>query len=244
MNLVRPCPARVRLLAAGAFALATASAAATPIEPQLAERVRGLVGPSVTLPGVAQPAAAAPRVAIEIGELDPRLRLAPCRRVEPQLPAQVRLWGRTRIGLRCVDGERKWQVWLPVVVKVFAPALVTVSALPAGTVLAAEHLRTAEVDWAAEPQPPYVLASDLLGRTLGRALQPGEAVRGSDLRLRQWFAAGDTVQVLARGDGFVVGGEGQALNPGIEGQPVRVRTESGRVLTGLPVGQRRVEVVM
>ena len=61
---------------------------------------------------------------------------------------------------------------------------------------------------------------------------------------RAQFVAGDTVQVLARGNGFVVGGEGQAMGPGIEGREVRVRTESGRVLTGVPVGDRRVEVLL
>ncbi len=256
MKPVPPCPVHARLLAAGALALAGAAAASTPLpagpalaetrlaEPSLAERVRGLVLPNVTLPAEAQTAAAPPRVVVEIGEIDPRLRLAPCRRVEPRLPPPGRLWGRTRIGLRCVEGERPWQVWLPVVVKVFAPAPVPVRALPAGTVLAAEHLQSAEIDWAAHAQPPYGRAGDLVGRTLARALQPGDAVRAADLRLRQWFAAGTTVQVLARGNGFAVGGEGQALNAGIEGQPVRVRTDAGRVLIGLPVAERRVEVTL
>lgn len=204
----------------------------------MAAPVRALVGQNLKLP------AGQPRVDIEIGKLDPRLRLAPCKRIEPQLPAQGLLWGRTRIGLRCVEGERPWQVWLPVTVKVFAPALVPVRALPAGTVLAASDLQTAEVDWAAETQPPFTRSEPLVGRTLGRALQPGQALRGGDLKLRQWFAAGDTVQVLARGDGFAVSGEGQALTPGIEGQTARVRTESGRVLTGVPVADRRVEVAL
>lgn len=211
------------------------------IETAMAERVRGLVGPAVPLPaGVAARA----RVSVEIGKLDPRLRLAPCRRIEPQLPSQGSLWGRTRIGLRCVEGERPWQVWLPVVVKVHAPAIVPVRALAAGTVLAAEHLQVAEVDWAAEAQAPMLKPEELIGRTLGRALQPGQAVRQADLRTRQWFAAGDTVLVRARGDGFVVAGEAQALGHGLEGQPVRVRTESGRVLTALPVAERQVEVTL
>lgn len=248
-RFAHPCPARLPACAALALALLTGAAWATtpaPIEPDLAERVRGLVGGSVgaglALPTTGTAAGSAPpRVAIEIGQLDPRLRLAPCKKVEPQLPAG-RLWGRTRVGLRCVEGERPWQVWLPVTVQVFAPALVPVRALPAGTVLAAEHLQVAEVDWAAETQPPHQRLQDLVGRTLARALPAGEAVRRSDLRVRQWFAAGETVQVRASGPGFAVSGEGQALNPGLEGQLVRVRTESGRVLTGRPVAERRVEV--
>jgi flagella basal body P-ring formation protein FlgA len=242
-------PVRPRLaVSAGLLALfcALAQAQGQPtadpaLDVTMAERVRGLVGSNVTLPALK---GATARVEIEIGKLDPRLRLAPCRRIEPQLPPNGALWGRTRIGLRCVEGERAWQVWLPVVVKVFAPALVPVRALPAGTVLVAEHLQPAEVDWAEQAAAPFTQASALLGRSLAHAMQPGQAVRAGDLRLRQWFAAGDTVRVRARGDGFSVSGEGQAMGAGIEGQSVRVRTESGRVLTGLPVAAHQVEVVL
>ena len=34
------------------------------------------------------------------------------------------------------------------------------------------------------------------------------------------------------------------LTPGVEGQVVRVRPESGRVLTGQPVAERRVEIAL
>ena len=47
---------------------------------------------------------------------------------------------------------------------------------------------------------------------------------------------------MAQGPGFQVGGTGQALNAGIEGQPVRIRTDSGRILTAEAVGERRAEV--
>ena len=67
-------------------------------------------------------------------------------------------------------------------------------------------------------------------------------MRPGDLKQRQWFGAGDTVKLVARGSGFSVSGEGQALSAGVEGQPVRVRIEGGRVLSGLAVGLNRVEV--
>jgi flagella basal body P-ring formation protein FlgA len=70
----------------------------------------------------------------------------------------------------------------------------------------------------------------------------GEDLRQNLLRARQWFAAGETVQLVAVGPGFSVQSEGQAITPGLDGSPVRVRTESGRIVTGLPVGERRVEL--
>jgi hypothetical protein len=65
------------------------------------------------------------------------------------------LWGRTHIGLRCVEGEKPWQVWLPIQVKVMAPALVALQALPIGTVLQASHLEKIEIDWAADRRAPF-----------------------------------------------------------------------------------------
>lgn len=184
----------------------------------------------------------AARVEIEAGQLDPRLHLAPCERIEAYLPANARPWGRTRVGLRCLQGPTPWNVYLPVTVKVFAPALVAASALPAGTVLQAAHLREAEADWAVETAPAIIDATRLLGRALARPMSAGQALRQSDLKQRQWFGAGDTVQVVAHGSGFSVSGEGQALSPGLEGQSVRVRTEGGRIISGQAVGMNRVEV--
>ena len=171
----------------------------------------------------------------------PGLRLAPCDRVEPYLPAGTRLWGRTRIGLRCTQGPTPWNVYLPLTVKVFGTGLVAVAALPVGTALAAAHLQPGEVDLA-DGAATLRVAEAAIGRTLARPLGVGQALHPADLRARQWFAAGDTVQITAIGPGFRVSGEGQALGPGVEGQPARVRTENGRVVVGVPVAERRLEL--
>ena len=193
--------------------------------------------------GVAQAGTpAAPRFEVNIGQLDARLRLAPCQHVEPYLPDGTRLWGKARIGLRCTQGTSRWNVYLPVTVKAFGPALVANGNLPAGSVLTSGDLVQAEVDLAEESSAPVLKAEVAVGRVLARPLKAGQSVRQSHIKPRQWFAAGDAVTVVAQGAGFSVSGEGQALTNGIEGQPARVRTESGRVLTGQPVGERRVEM--
>ncbi len=184
------------------------------------------------------------RVMVELGQADPRLRLAPCQRAEPYLLPGLRLWGRSRIGLRCVEGPTRWNVTLPLTVHVIAPALVATGPLDAGTALQADHLRLADVDLAAEPGAVYTDAAALVGRTLARPLQAGEALRADRLKQRQWFAAGAQVKVVARGDGFAIAGEGQALGQGIEGQDVRVRFENGRTVTGRAIGEREVEVLL
>lgn len=182
------------------------------------------------------------RVEVLVGALDARLRLAPCQRVEPYLAPGTRLWGKTRVGLRCTLGPTPWNVFLPLTVKVHGRALVAASPLPAGTVLAAADVSVAEVDLAEDPSAALDDPSLAVGRTLQRALAGGQSLRQSHLKARQWFAVGDTVRVRAGGDGFSVSGEGQALTRGVEGEPARVRTEAGRVLTGMPVAERRMDL--
>lgn len=183
-----------------------------------------------------------PRVEVLVGALPAHLKLAPCSQVQPYLPSGSRPLGRSRIGLRCEQGTAHWNVSLPVTVRLWAPSLVAAGALPTGTVLEARHLATAEVDLAERADPAIGSAAAAIGRTLQRSLAAGDAVRTADLRTRQLFATGDTVRIVAVGAGYAVSSEGQAMGPGLEGQSARVRTDSGRIVTGVATGERRVEL--
>jgi flagellar basal body P-ring formation protein FlgA len=216
--------------------LAPLCARAAALDDALAQRVQSLASDA------SQRAAPGLRVEVRIGQLDPRLKLAPCTTVQPYLPAGMKLWGPARIGLRCADAGVRWNVFLPITVDVFGPGLVASAALPAGATLTAADLKPASVNLSASPSAALAATDLAVGRTLARPLQPGDALRDADLRARQWFAAGDTVRIVAGGSGWRIHGEGQALNPGLEGQPVRVRTESGRIVSGLATGERLVEV--
>jgi flagella basal body P-ring formation protein FlgA len=186
----------------------------------------------------------APRIEVSLGQLDPRLRLAPCHRIEPYLPPGVRLWGRSRIGLRCLEGAVKWNVYLPVTVKVFGTALVTPGGANVGATLGPADVAEAEVDLAEDNSPAVADANLAIGHAVTRALKPGQSLRQADLKPRQWFAAGDTVKVIAQGSGFSVAGEGQALTNGVEGQTARVRTDSGRVVTGTASADHQIDLAL
>jgi flagella basal body P-ring formation protein FlgA len=209
------------------------------LDAALVERVRALAEAAARAG-----APAGTQVAVEIGALDPRLRLAPCQQVQPYLPAGMAAWGRSRIGLRCTQGVARWNVTLPVRVAVYGRAVVANGPLPAGVTLSQEHLALADIDIAADPGAVFTDPALLLGRVLGRPVGAAEAVRAPSLKARQWFAAGETVQVRVAGAGFAIAAEARALSAGIEGQDVRVRFDSGRVAAGRAVGERRVELVL
>ena len=184
------------------------------------------------------------RVEVTVGKLDPRLRLAPCLHIDPYMPAGLPIWGATRMGLRCTQGTKLWNVSIPITVSVYAQATVLKMALAAGTVLDGSQLTQAEVDLAAAPGAAVSDPMLAVGRTLGRSVAAGVALRQTDLKARQYFAAGETVRVTALGPGWEVVTEGQAIGAGIEGQSVRVRTEGGRLLNARPTGDRQVEITL
>ena len=215
-----------------------APAPALALDAALAARVLTLAEQS------SQQAAPGLRVQVRVGSLDPRLKLAPCTAVQPYLPPGTRLWGPARIGLRCTDPGVRWNVFLPLTVDVFGPGLVAQGPLAAGAVIGAADLKPGTVNLSAKASTALAAPELAVGRMLARPLAAGDTLREQDLRARQWFAAGDTVRIVAGGTGWRIDSEGQALGPGIEGQSVRVRTESGRIVSGIAVADRRVEVAL
>ena len=222
------------LLAAAPGARAQSEPAAAPsgdAPSELADRVRTFVD-NQALPGG--------EVEVTVGEPDPRLQLAPCRSYEPFVPTGARLWGRTSLGVRCIDGAH-WTVFLPTVVRVFAPSPVAARPLARGHLLGPEDVRLERVELTAFP-PGALFAGELPeGRVTTRALAAGEPLRRDQVRLPPVVQAGDAVSVHAGGHGFQIVTEGKALATGVDGQAIQVAV-AGKVLTGTARAGKVVEV--
>ena len=182
------------------------------------------------------------RPEITMGTLDPRLHLAPCARIEPYLPPGTRLWGRSRVGLRCLEGAVRWNVFVPVTVKAWGPGWVLRRPVPAGTVLVQEDAELAEMDWAEQPYTVLANPERWVGQQAAYALQPGQALRQNMVRAVPAFGPGAQVRVSSVGAGFQVVVSGEALTAGIPGQSVRVRLNGGRVVTGTVRDGQTVDV--
>jgi len=182
------------------------------------------------------------RLEVKVGSLDSRLRLAPCGNVEPYLPPGAKLWGRTRIGLRCIDGISRWNVSLPVTVNAYGNAWVIKGAVPAGAPLTENDVAEAEVNWAEESSPVLRDRSLWVGQIATRALSTGQAIRQGMVKPAQVFQAGAQVRVVAQGAGFQVSSDAQALSAGVVGQIARVRLDNGKVSSGLVLDPRTVKI--
>ena len=208
---------------------------------QLEQMARDWVEPA--LASVNGPDGGGPlRPEILFGSLDARLRLTPCARIEPYLPPGTRLWGRSRIGLRCLDGPVRWNVFLPVTVKAWGPGWVLRRPVPAGSVLAQEDAELADMDWAEQPYAVLANPERWVGLQAAYALQPGQALRQNMVRPVPAFGPGAQVRVSSVGPGFQVVVSGEALTAGVPGQSVRVRLNGGRIVTGTVRDGQTVDV--
>jgi len=184
------------------------------------------------------------RAEVVMGNLDNRLRLAPCQAIEPYLPPGTRLWGRSRIGLRCADGVTRWNVYVPVTIKAFGPAWVVKAPVAAGETLTQDHAELTEVDWAAHPSPVLATPGRWVGQTTAYALSPGQTLRENTVRAQTAFEAGSPVKVVSGGLGFAVSVTGQAITEGRVGETARVRLPNGKVINGVVRPDQTVEVAM
>lgn len=176
------------------------------------------------------------RVEIAFGKLPNGTKLAPCRRIEPFLAPGARLWGRSQIGVRCTSGAR-WTIAVPINVRVFGEVLVATKSLNARASISAADVELAEVELTRMPSRPL---SDLMavdGQMTTRSIRAGQPIMAYHLRTEPTIARGDPVRVRVNGRGFSIVTSGSALAPGSDGKPIRVRTESGKVVAGILNGR-------
>jgi flagella basal body P-ring formation protein FlgA len=180
-------------------------------------------------------------VSIQVGEIDPQLKLEPCQRMESFVPSGGRLWGKTTLGARCAAGAN-WVIYVPVTVSVQAPVVVAARPVAHGRVLAAEDLTLQTLDLTQLPAGVLTDVAAAIGQTLNVGLLPGYPVRQDMLRAPLVIRQGQSVRLVAQGGGFGVSAEGKALGNAAAGQTVQVRTTSGQTVSGIARPDGSVEV--
>lgn len=93
---------------------------------------------------------------------------------------------------------------------------------------------------------PHILTdpSKIIGHIATRRIPSGTTLRTNSLRNPQSIARGQTVQTVAKGQGFVVTSEGKALQSGNPGSRIQVRTASGQVIQGIVLDAHTVEIFL
>ena len=186
-----------------------------------------------------QSASLAGKVSYKIGDIDRRITMPACPRIEAFLPAGSPFIGNTSIGVRCMKSNG-WSIFVPVQIKVSLNLLLSARQLPSGHVLQKQDLisRTIEVSQTEGLTDP----KQAIGMVLRYSIAAGQILRETMLRQPFSVKQGQIVHLVVQGDGFSIRSEGAALANAGEGKSVRIRSISGRVIGGVAQANGEVEI--
>jgi len=179
------------------------------------------------------------KVSFQVDEIDRRIALADCTKVEAFLPPGSRLIGRTNIGVRCNDANG-WSVLIPVLIKIRIELAVSAHQLPMGYTLNAEDIamQSSEAELNSGISDPKLI----IGKVMRYSLAAGQILRHDMLRAPYSVKQGQTIRLNFQSGGLSIRGEGVALTNASEGQAVQIRTQGGRVISGIANADGTVEI--
>lgn len=185
------------------------------------------------------------RSQVELGQLDPRLRLKHCAQpLQGFLPAGSRTLGNTTVGVRCPT-EPGWRIYVSARIKVFGQVVVTRQPLARGALIRAADLEQVERNLAALPYGYYTKPGPLVGMLAKRTIAAATAVTPQMLQAPKLVKRGERVTLVAETGRLEVRMTGEALADGASGDLIRVRAEgSRRVIDGRVVSQGVVKVTL
>ncbi|KQN56678.1 flagellar basal body P-ring formation chaperone FlgA [Erwinia sp. Leaf53] len=154
-----------------------------------------------------------------------------CEKPQFSLPGNGRMWGNMSVAANC-DRDRRY---IQVQVQVTGSYVVAARAVQRGTPLTAGDLRLMRGRLDTLPARTLLDLQQGVEAIALRDLVPGQPVTQMMMRQPWRVKAGQTVRVVASGDGFNITNEGKAMNNATVAQNVRVRLSSGQIVSG-PVG--------
>ena len=184
-----------------------------------------------------------PDTRVEIGHLDPRLRLTRCRQplVVARLPG-AREVGRSSLQIRCPD-RAGWKIHIGVLIRRFDTVLVARHSLPRGTLLGAEDVMAVRRDVSGLNSGYFRSVDEIRRMVARRSLRKGRVLTPSVVTPPKLVKRGQLVTILARTGNLTIRVRGKALDDGRRGDTVRVRnTRSRRKLQATVVDIGTVQV--
>ncbi|MEC7814770.1 MAG: flagellar basal body P-ring formation chaperone FlgA [Pseudomonadota bacterium] len=185
------------------------------------------------------------RASYTIGNLDSRLRLAPCETAlsleftgDPMQSTSPSL-------LVSCQGERPWRMFVTASIEVFGPALVAARPLARGERLTEALLTTQEVQVNASRKGALTDPAAIEGMRMRRPVNAGTVMSPDLLEAPHAIERGDHVIIVASSGGFSVSTRGKALDSAEIGEQVLVENlRSARTIKATATAPGRVEIPM
>ena len=215
-----------------------AASAATPIHPH--DDILALVESAALTAAMAE---GLEDVEVRVQPLDARLRPARCGEpLEIARPNAGRALGPVSYGVRC-PGPVPWTLYLRADVSASLELPVPRAPLPRGAVIAAADLQTVTRRITTPAIDIIVDRDEAIGMEVLRPLAAGTPIHHAQVGLPQLVSRGQTVVLVAGGQGLEVRMQGKALGNGAAGDRIQVtNTRSGRRVEGIVLADGSVRI--
>ena len=185
------------------------------------------------------------KVAVKVGNLDNRLRLAKC----DQSPLLVlkdptNSGGNINVEASC-KGPSAWTILVPALARVYRPVAIASRNLERGDVVNENDLTT-DIKDVSDFRMGFCLTPDsIIGKEVKFTINKGETFRTSALDAPLVIKRGDTVSMEASAGEISVRTNGTAVSDGRVGQQIRVKNnQSARVINAKVIGPGKVQSIM
>ncbi len=184
------------------------------------------------------------RTEFSIGNLDPRLKLAPCdQALQGFASPGSRLPQISTVGVRCT-GAAAWTVYVPVTVTAYREVVVAKRPLARGTRIAEEDLAVEDREVSQLRGVFLTRKADAIGLELDQSITAGALLDRDQLRKARIVKRGQNVVLFSAHGPLQVTAPGEALADGAMDDIIRVRNAlSRRVIQGRIRDGGKVEVI-
>lgn len=173
------------------------------------------------------------RTEIQMGQLDPRLRLSQCPLpLTATLAPGSRFTGKATVHIRC-NSTSPWTVYVSAKIRLYGKVVQTANPLSRGHVLKSADLMTVEEDLSRIQFGYFVDKKSLIGKQLKRNLPQNKIIRANYVKYKTLVKRGELVSIIAGNSQYSVKMTGTAMGSGALGDRIRVKnTSSKRVVEG------------
>jgi flagella basal body P-ring formation protein FlgA len=182
-----------------------------------------------------------PGITVESVSVDDRLRLPACNRALTTGSDRAFRNGRGTVTVSC-DGSQPWRLFVPIRTSHLIDVVVTRRAIQRNETIGADAVMLETRSSTTLPFQYATSLQDVVGMTVRRSIVAGTVLAPAAVQGRKIVVRGGLVTLTAERGGIMVSGEGTALQDGVLGQRVRVRSRGGRVVEGFVAGENRVRV--
>ena len=182
----------------------------------------------------------------KLGNLDPRLSLAPCgdEQMAVEFSSDPMSTTQPSLLVSC-DGERPWRMYLSVSLEIYGDALVAARPLNRGDRVTPAMVSTERVQVNSVRQGAITRPENLIGLEMKRPVRAGTPFTPHLVTSPDAVARGDHVMITARSKAFAVQTRGKALANGRIGEQVLVENlSSSRTVRARVVAPGKVEIAM